>query len=657
MRCPLVPMLLGGLLLLGWPSALEASSGTWPRERHPSILCTADELPAIRKRLDRAPYRDWFKQLLSWAEAAHKGRIEGYSEFDKTFRIQVAAHAHLLTGEERHARTAVRWLQNLKMARDGGDWGTKLHARNDGLVRLCLAYDALAPWLQRHPDDDAHFRRLLRNEAEDLRKAWVVWYDFHQNNHQLRQFGALCLAAITLSNEPEARSWFKFGKRQFDRAYAAQHLSDGGWAEGHNYLRYAMQVYFFYFLAARRQLGIDYFSRPGIRKRWAWSQAIRMPDGYRPNFDDASLSTLPSWYLTSIYGTSAGHYAWALEHMPRRLPFGFGAAASICLYDDEVKARPPPLHTLRVFERAGNAVFRSDWSADALYVFALAENGKARTGGGGHEHPDGGSFVLHGGGRLWLLDGGYLGNAEKHRVNGADHHNLILVDGKGPEYSPLRAGLKNVGADAFFVHSKEQAAHPTSPMVQIRMRYENTDVLRSLVFVEGTHVVVIDALRSKRPRTFTHLLHGHAGGTSGGTARLVPGGAVWRHDEDELHAQVLGGAPVSYALTSMEHALQHGEARTHRVLRSTQRGRTAVFVSLLRIGSVGDKPLNIGRTSMKEGGEILHYEVDGRMVTLAVGLSGPGSFRFLSGGEDPRRVNGPGFAGGWGAYPPHTQGQ
>ena len=79
-----------------------------------------------------------------------------------------------------------------------------------------------------------------------------------------------------------------------------------------------------------------------------------------------------------------------------------------------------------------------------------SEFGRDRTGAGrapeSHEHPDAGSFSSYAYGQRLALDPGYLTFTTHGLVNQPKDHNMVLVDGKGPERPAGRvrwAGLGN----------------------------------------------------------------------------------------------------------------------------------------------------------------------------------------------------------------------
>lgn len=93
---------------------------------------------------------------------------------------------------------------------------------------------------------------------------------------------------------------------------------------------------------------------------------------------------------------------------------------------------PADLPTLRHFSDMEIVSARSDWSGDeSLVVFkcgpAIGHKATAEFDfdpGSGHVHPDANHFVLFGDGEWLIRDDGY-------RWKMTDHHNTLLIDGKG----------------------------------------------------------------------------------------------------------------------------------------------------------------------------------------------------------------------------------
>ena len=163
---------------------------------------------------------------------------------------------------------------------------------------------------------------------------------------------------------------------------------------------------------------------------------------------------------------------------------------------------------------AGDAVMRSDWTEDATYMLLRGEHGRVRAHGLGHEHPDETSFILYAGGEMLAVDAGYINFPNHHKVNSGRNHNVVLVNGKGP---PLfMAGNASIGGgnDAFL---QRFYASDFMDYAEVVAQYQDTDVMRRVMFIGKRYFAVADELSSTGENHFEWRLHGNGGGTSGGT--------------------------------------------------------------------------------------------------------------------------------------------
>jgi hypothetical protein len=615
------------VILYGLPIpalSLETWEKQWGGEVHPFILFRAKNAGTVRARVRREPYRSWYRTIASRAERSFS--IDFRKQQDNRVKAHFAmecAFVHFIRGDKKYANQATRILRHIQPKREGGPWGDSHLHENDTLVRMCIAYDLLYPYLADHPEANDRFRDRIFRLSKRHRETTLWWQHWHQNNHQTRHYGALCLGAMTVSEMDPSRTrrWFRFGKRWYDQSYAYQSVADGAWAEGPNYFEYSAKVHMIYQFALRHRFGIDPFQTGPVRRNHEWSLKIRMPDGRRPNYDDASLSYFPSHYLTSVYeGNAAAVYAWDWATMAARNWPGFDRVWAICLYDDTVKPKPPPYNPTLFMPRGGVAVFRSGWDRDAVYLLALGEHGAARVHGAGHEHPDNLSFILHAYGEMLALDGGYIKWDQRHRVNSHDNHNVILVDGRGADSSPLTAAMKKIDDDAY-IRNCRTSEH--FDFCEIVCNQQGVRKKRSIGFVDRAFFILFDELRpleppgakkhsrdrkrrsepmrrsdrrpsgdrkrsddrkrsgEHKPHSYTLLLHGNGGGRSGGSFAMLREGARWSRKKASLDAVVLALGPLHFATRLDEHSFRHGRVRTHAVLKAIQSADKAVFLTLL----------------------------------------------------------------------------
>ncbi|MBN1448492.1 MAG: heparinase II/III family protein, partial [Bacteroidetes bacterium] len=295
-----------------------------------------------------------------------------------------------------------------------------------------------------------------------------------------------------------------------------------------------------------------------------------------------------------------------------------------------------------VMPDAGYAVFRGGWEPDAMYVALIGKHGLARTHrspvGSGHKQANETAFILHAGGELLATEPGYHSSDERTPLIFADHHNVILVDGKGADSTSFGSFL--FGVDAFMEHG---VVAGNSGMVSIRTRYQEADITRLAAVLNGRYLVLADEASSVRTRTFTHQIHGN-GSTSRGTfsAAYNEHTGMWTAGEMRLHAVVHDASgTVSHVTQERKHAPSSRRFDTHEAMYSSVRGQRAVFhtvlhaahqaqdvqaytvnplegVTLTHIRSAKDQLLSV--VNGTDGSITLHTPVLGAVETDAFGL-------------------------------------
>ncbi|MFC1552715.1 heparinase II/III family protein, partial [Candidatus Latescibacterota bacterium] len=209
----------------------------------------------------------------------------------------------------------------------------------------------------------------------------------------------------------------------------------------------------------------------------------------------------------------------------------------------------------------------------------LSEHDDARVKGQAHEHPDPNSIILNAFGEMLLLDSGYGGWSEHDKTRFAENHNIILVDGEGPEAASKSFFWDANGVDASLqkYFTSQQIDYAVSETL-----YQNTFFNRHIIFPDHRFFFVYDTATSNSERTFTMLLHGNGGGTSGGTITNVDQGAVWERGNAALRSYTVGSADLEFSTSDMYHAVYNREPMlTHSVLHVSQRGSDARYLTLL----------------------------------------------------------------------------
>ena len=569
---------------------------TLSAEVHPGLLFSAEDIPLLKKRIQREPYATWWRTVLQRAHSAPATFVDERAEVRYAKSL---AFAWLMTDDAAFAERALEVMQGVAFPPRGGDLGEP-HNEGEVVAQYAVAYDILHPYaVANDPQALQEMRSILGEEADRLWKGIVIGkVGFglfpvrillhetpHLDNWHIRAYGGLGLAAMALSEytsgEGTPQEW---ADRAFEMVTSSLDFQieerDGGYAEGPFYSRYAADVYLPYLFALKNRTGLDLFADPKIEKMHEWSLNLRLPNGRRPNIDDGHLDDFYGHYLAAVQA-NGGVHRWDWENNERGLYVRqFSEMDAIALYDDSVPAQEPT-HGPSVFmPGAGDAVFRSDWSAAATYMLLRGENGTAREHGFAHEHPDGTSFVIYADGEMLAVDAGYINFDNHDKVNKGRNHNVVLVDGKGPPRRILPVvGTIGDRNDAFIEGFFTSTA---GDYAEVRAAYRGVELRRRVFFADHRYFIVADEIDDPgRRHAYEWRLHGNGGGTSGGAYARVGNLARWTRDKAELLA-FLPEQPGRVALESEAiHSFDYRQEQTHTVLQVQQEGVDGRYLAVL----------------------------------------------------------------------------
>jgi hypothetical protein len=452
------------------------------------------------------------------------------------------------------------------------------------------------------------------------------------NNHRSKSAAAIGVAGIALAEyrplpatDPahyfDPAKWLEFGIDQVELVEGWLYGSgDGGYGEGPYYQRYAAQNLLPFLRAWDRLTGgraveigghtiPSLYRHPSSQATQRWMLDMTVPDGSMAPVDDGNPGR--TYYFGALAQDSpeAGAFAWRWANAVT--PYDSDgsislAADEILAYDDTAVTPAPPSGSPTAFyPEAGNAIFRSDWGPDAVESIVLGEHGAAaelgrdrdglgRSASAAHEHPDSGSFMLYAYGERLLLDPGYLTFPTRSLVNKATDHNVVLVDGKGPEDPFLPSILWNsdpAGSPGVDGQATISDTFDTSFLdgARVTARYGEpaaraADVSRRFLFADDRYLVVDDTLdgAGTPASTFTWLLHGNGGGTSGGTFTAAPTGGRWQQGGARVDAAVATDAPdLTFGTTTANHEAYGNVLTTHTALQASATGADVTGLSLL----------------------------------------------------------------------------
>jgi hypothetical protein len=233
----------------------------------------------------------------------------------------------------------------------------------------------------------------------------------------------------------------------------------------------------------------DYLAK--LERMFAYNMWVMRPDRDTPRWND-------SWHVDVV-----GTLRKALTLFPGRKDFEWIVT--------DGRGGTPPDHTSHFFPYAGQAVMRSGWDRDALFL-----GFEAGPFGYGHQHEDKLGIVLFAYGKELLVEGGsYAYDASKWRryVLSSYAHNIVLVDGQGQVRRglPRQQYLSKEPLDVAF-RSDEQYDYARGVYEQGFGKREKRPArhIREVAFLKKARLFVVrDTLESLdgQPHSYQALFH------------------------------------------------------------------------------------------------------------------------------------------------------
>ena len=295
-------------------------------------------------------------------------------------------------------------------------------------------------------------------------------------------------------------------------------------------------------------------------------------------------------------------------------------------------ALPTSLPTFRHFEDQGMVFMRTNWDGDeSLLGFRcgpfsghFAMKNYNTDIGGGHMHPDAGSFQLFAHGD-WLIS-----HALYTRKQTA-HRNTILVNGIGQtgENSDWFEGLE-LRRERRGPRITHAASHETYDVVTADLTdaYEHaakaTHLIRHVVYLKPDLWIIIDDLAAKEPSTFEALFHSDHTFQQINDRQFAACGETGALQLTCLHP----AATTIDCETQVAKGIGAHEDVPMELLRisNSEPASDWVFVTLLEAHRVGDAPAAVATVDRDGGSLTVNIELDGKKhaaVLAALGNADP----------------------------------
>lgn len=513
------------------------------REAHPRIHLTADRLTALKAQLAKEPHATLLKQLRQVADGSVDDGPPAYRADDRwsgeeqLYQREVGnaipnlALTYLLTGERKYLESARAWM----LASAGyptwglGDIDGMDLAAGHQLYGLALAYD----WLYHDLDSEAldATRACLQSRGqrmyERLLNRQIWWHDAYLQNHQWVNMTGLAAAGLALYGEVEGVDGWVLLPIEKARVTMESLGPDGASHEGVPYWSYGAEYLLKFMDLARSLLGEDLFKGNAWfehtasfrlysmlpRSHWTrQSDLMTFADG--PRYDwygpDYMLRKLAAEYRD-------GHAQWlAGELRGERFCNNAAAFLNLLWHDPSVAPKPPTdLPSFKHFDDLDIVYMRSSWDGDeSLMAFKcgpfIGHHALARYSydpGGGHVHPDAGSFLLFSHGDWLIVDDGYTWKTTAFQntalVNGIGQEGEGGAWFQGERLCAERRGAKVLRAD----HGQEYDYIIGDATDAYRSAARLNRFLRHILYLRPDCWVIVDEFEAASPSIFELQFH------------------------------------------------------------------------------------------------------------------------------------------------------
>ncbi len=605
---------LGSVLFILFIQSAVAQYIEWDTltVKHPFLMYSADKLPELRQRIaSDTRTRNLYLQILNQSRNRSdvqitRSRIAKSGAF--VLAVGLKEDGTALDLAEIQSLTGMLHTYFHEIDPTVQANSSEYQWRSVELMQFCEAYDFYRGY---EMSADTTVERTLATFAEGMQRELRSPIVLH-NNLTLKLAAALGMASLTLkgSELPDVRrkteDWFLYTHRfihdvlnKYQGTFALN-----GYSEGPYYFRYAMMSLLPFFQACNNAIGFDDYAiavngsllgnmlyTPGIGNLTRWIASLRLPDGRLPAFEDTYMDTrFPEFATIAQLGLRDTLAAWRNYSGTASLTDDALFAALSETYDSRIEYlcagakeldTPPSTPRVSFMPEAGYVVYRSSWSPDATYFALIGKYGVARTGGStfgsGHKHANETGFIMASGGELLAIEPGYYQYSYRDSLIYGKNHNIILVDGKGPDQTSILNFL--IGADTYI---EDTLSSQWGSVSTASTTYQDATISRTSVFFNNKFVILKDIVTSNAPHRFTHQIHGNGLESAGTFSMTAPGTCVWQSGNERLFANVTATAQaLSYETPVRKHAPSYMKFEDHTALYSSANGTAATFQTML----------------------------------------------------------------------------
>ena len=516
------------------------------KEIHPSLYFTAEQLTAIRARVQAGGYYAQLWDIIqNEVSTLHALAPEKTDYSQRPWMAKVLAFHYLMTGEKKSRDVAIKALM---MAFDGIPYeGIK----KEDLSSLKIGDIYRGTWIQNYsesydwlyndltPEQNKTIREKLAREAQWWFENFIgkpLDISPRPHNHRSKLAWGVGTLALTLSSDLRASKWLEWSLAQSNTVTQYMFSADGIYREGGHYYVYSLVNLIPFLYHYKNVSGVDLF--PAFQPAFEWPLQTRMSHGWLAPIEDSYLKPVPTHLVAAAYRNSAtklsssaklgnvlqwGYFTtdlWTRNYTGASNDFTL-ATEEFILYDATIQAVAPDASPNQLLE-GGQVAFRDAWSRANPNSRFLLFHGVPEADN--HYHYDQLSFTLEGGGTILASDAGYApdGYSDKKRTEWyltPQAHNLVTANGQGP----IDAQTNVANETRYFLDT------PAFAFVEKRAPYPTgATIRRDIAFIAKDYFVVADYLNAKDTTTFDLYLHGR------GKLQRQGNAAAWTTEEDKF---------------------------------------------------------------------------------------------------------------------------
>lgn len=449
-----------------------------PRERHPSLFFEQADRARMLERTTTPPTDSWWRSLAG-------GGLRS-----------AAPMKWWLLGDEAAARQARDDLVNNPIWREPTHG--YLEPSSHRFADYVAAYDLLAAWPGLTAADAAAIRDRIADEAEHYYGVMdSVPGGCNYGNQRTLACSALGLAALAICEHPgrahTPAQWLARALFQIRREENWWFFRPGGhFVEGLGYTSYMGCLFVPFVIAYERASGQYLFEEERLREWLAFAAFQTTAQGEFVPWGTCESGRVVRFFAllsNARYGRDLAPLCnWAFNWHTAG-PYNLLTLAGLALWEAEVPGDMPPAS--REFGLSQTVVLRENWGHDTVSVWFAGKDPSwpLKYRYGTYSHGDAGHFVLAAWDEFLAGDSGYDHWKSKDYF-GAEFHNVLLVDGKGPAQDT--AGVVSAAVTA------GPLRHAT-----VTAAYEGVTVRRTLALVRGRYVLVADRVTAAAEHDYT----------------------------------------------------------------------------------------------------------------------------------------------------------